>query len=51
MGVKMTDGTHQSMILKYEVPSPGGWTTLHATQKNAGSFSRGSLHFQHLILI
>lgn len=51
MGVKMTEGTHQSMILKYEVASPGGWTTLHARQKKAGSFSRGCLHFQQFILI
>lgn len=51
MGVKMTDGTYQSMILKYEVPFSGGWTTLHARQKKAGSLLRGSLHFQQFILI
>lgn len=51
MGVKMTNGTYQSMILKYEVPFSGGWTTLHARQKKAGSLSRGSLHFQQFILI
>lgn len=34
------------MIWKYEVPSSGGWTTLHARQKNAGFLSRGCLQFQ-----
>lgn len=34
------------MIWKYEVPSSGGWTTLHARQKNAGFLLRGCLQFQ-----
>lgn len=38
------------MILKKDVPSSGGWTTLHDMQKNAGASSRGCLQFQQFSL-